>query len=252
MRIKLLENIGLAGLVFWECVGMYGRILTGRQGLDVKALAYEIRTAGLSPLPILTLVAAAVGLIVGIQADGVLAQFDLPEVLLGGVGVSVVREFAPLLVGILVAGRSGVGLAVRIASMAMNRETDGLIVCGVNPVQYTVGPALLAMLLMSFGLAVWAAASVLGVTGVYLWYETGIPFTVFRDSVTSAIAPADLIQGVTKPVTFAVFVALIAAVNGARARRESAGVSQAATRTMVGALAVIILLDLAFVYASGE
>lgn len=230
---------------------MYGRILAGRQSLDLKTLADEIRVAGLAPLPIVTLVAAAVGLIVGIKADGVLAQVYLPEVLLGGVGVSVVREFAPLLVGILVAGRSGVALAVRIGSMAMNRETDGLIVCGVDPVQYTVGPALLAMLIMSFGLAVWAAAVVLGITGAYLWYASGIPLPVFRDSLTSAIEAADLIQGAVKPVIFALLVAIIAAVNGGRARRDSAGVSQAATRTMVGALAAIILCDLAFVYASG-
>ncbi len=250
MHVKPLENIGFAGLVLWECLIMYGRLLLGRGRLDLKVLANEIRTVGLSPLPIVTLVAVAVGIIVGIQAGKVLEQINLPELLLGSVGVSVVREFAPLLVGIFVAGRSGVALAVRIGSMATNREIDGLIVCGVNPLHYTVGPALLAMLLMSFALSVWTAVTVLGVTGVYLWYETGIPLVVFRDSVTSTIGAADLVQGVVKPVTFALLVTLIAAVNGGQARRDSGGISRAATQTMVWAIVAIVLTDLLFVYST--
>ena len=157
-----------------------------------------------------------------------------------------VREFAPLLIGIFVAARSGVALAVEIATMKLNREVDGLILCGVNPVQFTLCPSLLAMLIMSFVLTIWSGILILGVTAIYLWYVSGVPLSVFKTSLNNVLTNSDIILGITKPLVFALSVALISALNGNRVDLTNHGVSNAATRTMIGAVVVIILLDLTF------
>lgn len=242
----LIERFGFAALALKECAGLYLGVLLGRRQLDLKLLAYEFRTAGLAPLPVVTLVAAAVGLILGIQVGDLLEQVNIPGPILGGVVVSVAREFAPLLTGIFVAGRSGVALATRIASMQMNRELDGLMMCGVNPIHYTVGPSLLAMLLMSFTLAIWTLLVILGMMALFLWSEAAVSLATFFNSVLVSMDRIDLLLAAVKSVTYALLIALIAAVNGSCATRDADGVSGAATRTMIGALTAIILADLAF------
>jgi len=68
----------------------------------------------------------------------------------------VVREFAPLIVGILIAGRSGSALAARFSTMMINQEVDALRVIGISPVRFLVAPALFAMMVMVPCLTIWA------------------------------------------------------------------------------------------------
>ena len=233
--------------VLRDCLGLYRDILLGRNRLDLKIFVDDLRETGLSILVGVTLVAVVVGLIIGKETQDILATVKIPGLLIGTIGLAIVTEFAPLLVGLFVAGRSGVALAVRIGSMVLNHEVDGLVVCGINPIQYTVGPMLLAMLLMSFGLAVWTGLIVVGVTAAWLWFKAGIPWSLFLDSLKTVLELKDILNSVFKPMVFSIFIALIAAVNGSRVSRHVEAVSAAATRTMISAIAAILLVDLLFV-----
>ncbi|MGH8547726.1 MAG: MlaE family ABC transporter permease [Methylococcales bacterium] len=247
MTIKLLENIGMGLFVLRDCSRYYRDILLGRNRLDLKMFVDDLRETGLSILFGVTLVAVIVGLIVGKETENILGTVNIPGLLIGTIGLAIITEFAPLLVGLFVAGRSGVALAVRIGSMVLNHEVDGLVVCGINPIQYTVGPMLLAMLLMSFGLAVWTGLIVVTVTAAWLWFNAGISWSFFVDSLKSVLELTDVLVSVIKPIVFSVFIALIAAVNGSRVGRRVEAVSRAATRTMINAIAAILLIDLLFV-----
>lgn len=252
MSIKLLQNIGLGLSILRECMRCYRRLATGREQLDLAVFANDLRETGLTILFRLTLVAAVVGLIIGKQTEMLLANVNLPEAVLAVINLSILREFGPLLVGLFVAGRSGVGLVVRIGSMILNRETDGLIICGIHPVDYIVAPMLLAMLLMSFVLAVWTDIIVVSVTGSWLWWHGGISWTLFVDSLNHSVDTGDLILGVIKPMVFSVFIGLIAAVNGCNVSRQIDSVSRAATRTMISAIAAILFVDLLFILIAGD
>ncbi len=232
--------------VLRDCIVLYRDILIGRNRLDLKAFVDDLRETGLSILAGVTLVAVVVGMIVGIETEDILSKVNIPGLLIGTIGLAIINEFAPLLVGLFVAGRSGVGLAVRIGSMVLNHEVDGLVVCGINPIQYTVGPMLLAMLVMSFGLAVWTGLIVVVVTAAWLWFKAGISWSLFLDSLKSVLELSDVLVSVIKPLIFSIFIALIAAVNGSRVSRRVEAVSRAATRTMISAIAAIVLIDLLF------
>jgi phospholipid/cholesterol/gamma-HCH transport system permease protein len=233
--------------VLRDCFRLYRDVALGRGRLDLKVFVDDLRETGLSILFRVTLVAVVVGLIVGKETENILGTVNVPGLLIGTIGLAIITEFSPLLVGLFVAGRSGVALAVRIGSMILNHEVDGLVVCGINPIQYTVGPMLLAMLLMSFGLAVWTALIVVGVTAAWLWFRVGISWSLFLESLKSVLEFTDVLVSVVKPMVFSVFIALIAAVNGSRVSRRVEAVSSAATRTMISAIAAILLINLLFV-----
>jgi len=247
-----VEGVGLATDALVRCLGLYLRILAGRARLDVPAFAAALRLSGLSILPAITLVALAVGAILGHQAGVFLAQFDLPELVLLSTTYAVVMEVVPILVGILVAGRAGVDLAVRQATLSVSGEVDGLLAMGIDPIAFTLGPTLLAMLIMSFAFAVWG--SLMTFTAAFLWLslEAQVPPALFLDAFTSVIAPADLLQAIGKPMLFALLIGLIATVNGTAAGREPQGIGAAATRTMLGAVAAILLADLAVILLAGR
>jgi phospholipid/cholesterol/gamma-HCH transport system permease protein len=246
-----VQRLGMAGLALGDCLRLYVDIARGRARLDVPALARDLRYAGLSMLPALTLVAASVGAILGHENAALAEDFDLPGRLLLSVAYAVTVEMIPVLVGILVAGRAGVLLAVRQAGMAASGELDGLLVSGLNPIQYTLGPMLLAMLAMSFAFAVWGTLVTFGATMLWLWLDIGVPPGLFLNVLRESLTAADLAEVLAKPPVFALLVALVATVNGSLAGRDPHGVARAATRTMIGAVTVILVTDLFFVLVRG-
>jgi phospholipid/cholesterol/gamma-HCH transport system permease protein len=242
-----LEELGLAWVTLVSCLGLYLRILGGRDRLDVPALAAALRQTGLSVLPAITLVALALGLILGSQAESVFQDLDLPRLPVLAIGVKVVLELVPVLVGILVAGRAGVALAVRQAGLTVGGEMDGLILSGIDPIRFTLGPVLLAMLLMGFALTVWVGLTTCAALATWLWARVGVPPALFVDALQRSVDFADILEAVAKPLIFAVAIALIASVCGLSAGRDPDGLGRAATRTVIGAVVAILLTDLVFV-----
>lgn len=242
-----IEGIALAALTLVGCLGLYGRILLGRAQLDLPAFAAALRQSGLSILPAVTLVAAAVGAILGHQTEAILGRFNLPGLVLLPITYGLVMELTPVLVGILVAGRAGVALAARQATLLVTGEVDGLLLSGVHPIRFTVAPVLLAMLLMSFGFVVWLSLVTFAAAFLWLWVQAKIPPALFLDALAQTLTPSDLLEALGKPLLFAVLIALIATVSGTAAGRDPQGIGEAATRTMIGAVAVILVADLAVI-----
>lgn len=241
-----LSAIGLGWLALLSCLGHYLDVLRGRQPFDVPAFASALRQTGLTVLPTMTLVAAGVGIILGQQIAALLARIDLPGLILLIVSDIIVLELIPLLTGILIAGRAGVGLAVRLATRLTTGEIDGLILCGLNPIQFTAAPVLLAMVAMSLAFTIWGNLICLGATFAWLHLNADVPLGQFADILQQSLTATDLLKGVAKPLLFAFAAALLAIVNGLATERNSTLISAAATRTMIGSVGLIVLIDLAF------
>jgi phospholipid/cholesterol/gamma-HCH transport system permease protein len=246
-----IEALGLAAIALLACLSLYLRILIGQGRLDLEALADALRQAGLSMLPAITLVAIAIGSILGQQGADLIAELNLPGLILFPFSYAVIMELTPVLVGILVAGRAGVALAVRLATLIRSGEMDGLLICGINPIQYATAPVLLAMLAMSFAFVVWASLVTFVTTFLWLFALANVPPAMFVDSMRQTLDTGDLLEALIKPLVFALVIAMIATVSGINAGRDAGGASSAATRTMIGAVTSILLIDLAFVVATG-
>ena len=239
-----IEGLGLAAITLVRCIGLYLNILAGRARLDLPAFAQALRQSGLSILPAITLVSLALGAILGHQTGAILKGFDAPQLVLLSITYAVVMELVPVLVGILVAGRAGVDLAVRQASLSVSGEVDGLLAMGIDPILYTLAPTLLAMLIMSFAFAIWGSLMTIIATFLWLSLVSQITPALFLDSFINAIQPADLLEAIGKPLLFALLIALLATIYGTAAGRNPQNIGAAATRTMIGAVAAILVADL--------
>ena len=139
-----IEEVGFAGVLFAESLlwTLFGRMR--QQPVRLNAVFAQMMQVGIQALPIVTVLAATIGLMLAIQSLYSLRLFGAESFATVGIALSVVREFAPLVVGILIAGRSGSALAARFSTMVINQEIDALRVIGISPVRYLVAPALIA------------------------------------------------------------------------------------------------------------
>ena len=242
----MFYRIGYAATVLKECLWLYALILIGRERLDLPRFARDSYDLGLVILPGVSVIAIAIGLILGIQTGQLLQTLAIPDLAVGLYANAVFSEFVPLLIGILVASRAGVELAVRIATMASRREIQGLIVSGINPVHFTVGATLLAVLLMSVTLAIWAQLLIVLCSGLWLALSETLPAPLFLTTLAQNQQASDLLTGLLKVISFALLATLIAATEGGTASARPGGIAQAASRTMLQAIAWILVTDVLF------
>jgi phospholipid/cholesterol/gamma-HCH transport system ATP-binding protein len=146
--VGAVEELGLGAAMVGE--SLYWLVLgpSKKQPVRPGSVAAQMMEIGIQALPIVTLMAATIGAMLAIQGIHTLKLFGAESRVAIGIAFSMVREFGPLITGILVAGRSGSALAARLGTMKINQEVDALKVMGINPVRYLVVPALLAMLIM--------------------------------------------------------------------------------------------------------
>src|SRR3990172_4707514 len=223
--LRVLEDVGRASLRALAALGFGAHLLSEsilwlalgrRRGQTVRAASVfaEMMQIGVRALPIVSLLAATVGVMLAIQGIYQLRRFGAEDQVVIGVAFGMTREFAPLITGILVAGRSGSALAARLATMTIRQEVDALRVMGINPVRFLVVPSLLAMLLVLPALVVWADLVSLLAAGVYVSGELGMTLQAFFLQTLDLLDAADVMHGVWKSLIFAVLVTLIGIVDG--------------------------------------
>lgn len=250
MTVTAIEEIGngaaLVGQsVFWLFMGR-----RYAQPVRLGAVAEQMLEIGIKaiPIPILILLNGTIGIMLAIQSIYTLSIFGAENQVTKAVGIVVVREFAPLISGILIAGRSGSALAARLGTMRINQEIDALHVMGINPVRFLVVPALLAMIIMLPLLTF--MCSVVGVfaAAVYVDLTLGISITAFFDQTIATVSVGDLMHGLGKSFLFALLIAVIGVVNGASVTGGAEGLGKVTTRSVVQAISAIVLTDMIFAY----
>ena len=164
-----------------------------------------------------------------------------------GVAFAVTREFAPLIIGILVAGRSGSSIAARLSTMTINQEIDALRAMGVNPARFLVAPALIAMIVMVPALTVWANVVGLTAAGLIAAGTLDISLAAFSADVISVLQVNDVLHGLFKSLVFAVLIVMIGVVNGVQVAGGAEGVGKATTRSVVQSISAIVLTDMMIV-----
>lgn len=241
-----LSGVGHAAMLFFE--SLYFAAIGWRRGQPVRlrAIAEQMRQIGVDALPIGTLLAVTIGIMLGIQFIAALSEFGAQSQVVVAVAKSVTREFGALITAILVAGRSGSSLAARIGSMTVSQEVDALATIGIDPVRYLAAPALIAMLVMLPVLTV--LADVVAICGAALYSSSALNITpaAYIMQTLSLLTPGDVWQGVSKAFVFAVLICLIGISTGFSVTGGAEGVGRATTRAVVLSISYIIVVDMIF------
>src|SRR5260221_7949205 len=205
-----------------------------------------MRESGSGALGIIAIVNGLVGAILAFVGAVQLQRFGATIYVANLVGVAVVREMAPIMTAIVMAGRTGGAYAAQIATMEGNEEIDALRALGISPYHYLVVPraaALIAMMpVMYFYACLVGLAGGLVVSVIML----DMTPTVFAGQLRGAVLPTEFYIGLVKSVCFGALIALAGCRLGLRAGRSAADVGRAATGAVVAGIIGIIALDAVF------
>ena len=229
----------LGETLYWITLGRWRH-----QPVRLAAVVDQMMEIGIFAIPIVTVLSATIGAMLAIQGIDTLETFGAESQVTIGIAIGVTREFAPLITGIVVAGRSGSALAARLGTMQINQEIDALTVMGIEPVRYLAAPALVAMLVMLPALTFWSDVVALLGAGLYVAADLGVTVRTFLEQTRDVLAVGDLLHGLAKSALFAVLVAVVGVVNGALVGGGAEGVGRATTRAVVHSIAAIVIADM--------
>ena len=245
-----LASVGFGAGLVWDSVYWLVRGRRHDQVVRAQPVFAEMMEIGIRAVPIVSMLTGTIGVMLAIQSIYQLKRFGAESQVTVGVAFGMVREFAPLITGILVAGRSGSALAARLGTMTINQEVDALRVMGVNPVRYLVVPSLIAMLVMLPALVVWADIVSLVVAGFYISAELGMTMSAYVSEVIALLGANDILHGLAKSAIFAVLITIVGIADGASVKGGAEGVGRVTTAAVVHGITAIVLTDMVFAFAT--
>jgi phospholipid/cholesterol/gamma-HCH transport system permease protein len=199
---------------------------------------------GVGSLPIVVLTGFFSGAVMALQMSRALQQYGATGEVGRIVAVSLVRELGPVLTALLVAGRNASGIASELGSMKVTEQIDAMRALGTDPIQKLVTPRLIACAVMLPALTVIADfVGLFGgamVAGPLLQLVTR---TQYWNSAYQSIEYNDIAQGLLKPFSFAIIIALVGCFYGLRTTGGTQGVGRATTQAVVVASVWIFIVD---------
>ncbi len=243
-----IGELGTCGVLIAE--SLYWLVLGPRlrQPVRLGSVFVQMMEIGIFAVPIVGIMGGTIGVMLAIQGIHTLKIFGAESRVVIGIALSVTREFAPLITGILVAGRSGSALAARLGTMKISQEIDALSVMGINPVRFLVVPSMLAMLIMVPALTFFADLVGLFAAGLYVAADLGLTLAAYTDQTLEILSVDDLMHGLGKSAIFAVLIAVIGVVNGASVTGGAEGVGRVTTRSVVQSIMAIVITDMLFAF----
>jgi phospholipid/cholesterol/gamma-HCH transport system permease protein len=239
------EAAALVGFVGESAVALAGCLMHPSR-LRWRPILYNIRSAGFDALPIVGLLAFLIGIVVAYQAADQLRRYGASIFVADLVGLSMLREFAPLITAIVIAGRSGSAYAAQIGTMSVTEEIDAMRTLGIAPLELLVLPKILALLIALPLLTVFADA--LGVFGgmVMARSQLDVGFDEFLDRFAKVVGVTAYLIGICKAPVFAVIIATVGCFQGFRTRGGADSVGRQTTRSVVQSIFLVIVADALF------
>ncbi len=249
-----VERVGRAGLALWDtwlaAVTFTGEVLQrgalllrGRVRMRWREFWVVVQQNSSGALPIVTLIALLVGVIIAFLGVVVLKRFGAGYYVSYLVGFGMLREMGALMTGIIMTGRTGAAFAAELGSMKITEEIDALTTLGISPVDHLVLPRVLGLFVMMPLLVIYATAvGIAGGMGVAVALLNLTP-TQFVNGLLTAVVLSDALLGVFKAVIFGAIIGMAGCMKGLQAGSDAGAVGRAATSAVVIGITLIILAN---------
>ena len=216
------------------------------QHIRWRPILFNIREAGFNAIPIVGILAFLLGVVVAYQSADQLRHYGANIFVVDLIGISMLREFAPLIAAIIIAGRSGSAYAAQIGTMSVTEEIDAMRVLGIVPIEMLVLPKLIGMIISLPLLTVWA--DTLGIFGGMLTAsaQLDVGFADFVGRLVKAIEMTTYTVGLGKAFVFAIIITMIGCFQGFRTKGGPENVGRQTTRSVVQSIFLVIVADSLF------
>ncbi|MDC4206287.1 MAG: ABC transporter permease [Candidatus Manganitrophus sp.] len=211
-----------------------------------RTLLKRIELDGYNALPIVGLLLFLMGAVIAYQGADQLRVFGANIFIVDLVGISLLREIAPLVTAIVVAGRSGAAYTAEIGTMKVTEEIDALRTIGISPMELLVLPRIAALIIALPLLTVFADGIGVFAGMLVAFDQLGIRFAEFVSRFQEAIALKHYLIGLSKAPVFALLISLTGCYQGFRVRGSVESVGRNTTTSVVQAIFLVISFDALF------
>lgn len=240
-QLTMLPYAAIKGAVVER--GRGGRLVVGTTAAQVYFTAVE-------PLPIFLLIATACGFVAIVLTDMLMRPNGLAPYIPTVIAQAIVRELLPIVIAVILIGRSGTAIATELGYMRVNEEIDALDVSGVNIDYFLVLPRIVGVTASSLALTVVTSAAAL--LGGYLvgdllnMVSVGLRFEQLLEALTFKTVGLALL----KALMFGLIISTVNCFYGLSVTRSFTEIPQANVRgAMHCYLACFLLNALISVYA---
>ncbi len=239
--IDLIRGSGESLRFLGELTIALGRLLQGKARFRRSDLMLTIQGVGAQALPIVSLISFLVGVILAFLGSVQLLQFGAQIYIAPLVGIGMARDMAAMMVGIILAGRTGAAFAAQLGTMQVNEEIDALTTFGFAPMEFLVLPRMLALILMTPLLCLYAdLMGILGGALVGVMF-LDLPSVTYFQATQEGVRLIDFAGGLFKAAVYGALVALAGCMRGIQCGRSSAAVGQATTSAVVTSIVLIVV-----------
>jgi phospholipid/cholesterol/gamma-HCH transport system permease protein len=214
--------------------------------LKKERIIEQAKKEGLESLPLISLVALFIGIILALQTAYQLQRLGSEMYIASIVALSLVRELGPVITALVVAGRVGAAITAEIGSMQVTEQVDALQTLATNPIKYLVVPRFLALSLMLPILTIYA--DIIGIFGGYVicLLKLNVSSSMYLNLTFDSLLFKDLFTGLFKTVFFGMIIAFVSCYEGFNVEGGAEGVGGATTRAVVTTFILIIAADCFF------
>ncbi len=208
-----------------------------------RALLRQMVDIGYYSLPVVALTTLFSGMVLALQSHTGFARFSAEGAVAGVVALSITRELAPVLAGLMVAGRVGASMAAELGTMRVTEQIDALSTLSTDPMKYLVAPRILAGFVMLPPLVL--VGDVIGIFGGYIVgiYKLDFSPGAYIDQTWRFIEVRDVVSGLVKAAAFGFLVSLMGCYHGYRSAGGAQGVGRAATSAVVSSAILILVFN---------
>ena len=239
---ELLAYLSFVGQLSFETLSL----LRFPRRIRFSAIVSTIDKTGYRALGIIALLSFMIGVVIAYQMGFQLRTYGANVFIVDLLGLSILREFGPLLSAIMVAGRTGSSYTAQLGIMKINQELDALDTMGVTPGQLLLLPRIFGLFIALPLLTVWA--DIWGVIGGMIMANNmlGVSWYDFLQRFSREIPLRAFLLGLGKAPVFALLIASIGCFQGIRVDGNAESVGTQTTRSVVLGIFFIILADAFF------
>lgn len=223
--------------------GAIGEAFLKPYKIRLTPIFYHIEHSGLQALPIIFLTSFLIGIVIAFQGAVQLEKFGANIFIVEMVSISVVRELAPLLTAIVIAGRSASSFTAEIGVMKITDEIDAMRTMGFSIWDFLIIPRVMG-LMISLPLVVFFA-DIVSIFGgmVVASAQLGISFEEFALRMQETVEIKHVVIGLIKAPIFGWIIAVIGCFRGFQISSSTESVGKYTTISVVNAIFWVIAMD---------
>ena len=256
-KTAFVEQIGitfhdyfLAFLSFMEFFGILfatqARDFKNPKNIRFREIAFEINESAIKALGIIALTSFLIGVVIAYQSAFQLKIYGANIFIVDMLGISMLRELAPLITAIVIAGRSGSAFTAQIGAMKITQELDAMRAMGFDPYEFLVLPRIIA-LMVAMPILIFVS-DVMGVFGGMIVASLDLKITpeLFLDRFNEVVAAKHFFIGLIKGPFFAFLIASIGIYRGLRVKDDTQSIGFNTTKSVVESIFAVIVCDAVF------